>query len=44
MSSESEVKIKELNELVKRTNLFKKYPQISILKDIQNNLDSKKDN
>jgi len=44
MDSKNEIKVSELNELVKRTNLFKKYPQISILKEIQSTLDEKKDN
>ena len=44
MSSENEIKTSELNELVKRTNLFKTYPQISIIKEIQTTLDEKKDN
>lgn len=44
MSSENEIKVSELDELVKRTNLFKTYPQISIIKEIQSALEEKKDN
>lgn len=39
MSSENDIKLSELNELVKRTNVFKRYPQISILKEIQSTLE-----